>query len=574
MKDIKQIVLMVMAILQTKGKKLFILVALFGFFTSIIDVLSISLLAGFAAAANDFAFITNNNFLSYIYTVLEFESPVKFVVYFGITLIAIYIIRVAVILLNSYLISHFCYDRFQFLVTTTFKNYLQYSINHFANRNNSDLTRIVTHESRQVAEMFVAMFVMVSEFMVFILFLALMLYVNWAGTIIFSAILLVFTFALLSITSQRLKNAGECLVAATQSQYRILASAFGNQRIFKFLQSLTTIHNKYKKAAQNSAISQIKINTLQHIPRLGLEFIGILLMISAITAFVYIKQSNTLKLVPLMLLFALAMYRLLPSFNRVLTAYNKVIATTESLKVVFQELNKKPEMLGDNKIGFTKKITLQNINVCFNNDTQLLHDINLTINKSDKITIIGKSGHGKSTLLDIITGLIAPTKGTILVDGVVLSGDNMKSWRSKIAYVPQDIFLFDGDVKENVLLGRKYDYECLEKVLKQVEIWDFLTSQQGLNTKVGDGGTIISGGERQRIAIARALYGNPEILLLDEITSALDKKTANRILTKIYSEYNKLTIITVTHRLEAVHKQQIILQLQNGELYLLDNDRV
>jgi ATP-binding cassette, subfamily B, bacterial PglK len=566
MKDIKQIVVMVMAILQTRGRKLFILVALFGFVTSIIDVLSISLLAGFAAAANDFAFISSNQFASYIYEILGFESPVGFVVYFGVTLIGIYIIRVAVILLNSYMISHFCYDRFQFLVTTTFKNYLQYSISHFSRRNSSDLTRIVTHESRQVAEMFVAMFVMVSEFMVFILFLALMLYINWAGTVVLSVILLVFTLVLLSITSQRLKNAGEDLVAATQSQYRILGNAFGNQRIFKFLQSLATIHNKYQKAARNSATSQIKINTLQHIPRMGLELIGILLMISTITAFVYIKQSNTQQLVPLMLLFALAMYRLLPSFNRVLTAYNKVIATTESLKVVFQELNKEPELLGDELISFYKEITLQDVHVIFNTDMAALYGINLTINRGDKITIIGKSGHGKSTLLDIITGLVPPTKGTILVDGVVLSGENMKSWRNKIGYVSQDIFLFDGDVQENVLLGRKYDCERLQKVLEQVEIWDFLVSQQGINTKVGDGGTILSGGERQRIAIARALYGNPEILVLDEITSALDKKTANRIMANIYLDYSKLTIITVTHRLEAIHKQQMIMQLQNGVL--------
>ncbi|MBF0193037.1 MAG: ABC transporter ATP-binding protein [Magnetococcales bacterium] len=568
MQDIKQIFVMVMAILQTRGKKLFVLVALFGFVTSIIDVLGITLLAVFAAAANDFAFIFSNKFTSFTYELLRFKSPVSFVMYFGISLIGIYILRVVVILLNSYLISHFCYDRFQYMVTTTFKNYLQYSISNFSNRNSSDLTRIVTHESRQVAEMFVAMFVMVSEFMVFILFLALMLYVSWVGTIAFSAILLIFTLGLLSITSQRLKNAGEGLVAATQSQYRILGNAFGNQRIFKFLQSLATVHKKYQKAAQNSATSQIKINTLQHIPRLGLELIGILLMISAITAFVYTKQSNTQQLVPLMLLFALAMYRLLPSFNRVLTAYNKIIATTQSLKVVFQELQTEPELLGDKQISFAKTITLQNVHVTFKSakDKPVLHGINLTINRGEKITITGKSGHGKSTLLDIITGLITPTKGSLLVDDILLSRDNMKSWRSKIGYVAQDIFLFDGDVVENVLLGRKYDDKRLQIVLKQVEIWDFLTSQQGINTKVGDGGTIISGGERQRIAIARALYGNPEILVLDEITSALDKKTAHRIMANIYQNYNNMTIITVTHRIDAIYKQQTILHIRNGEL--------
>ena len=152
-------------------------------------------------------------------------------------------------------------------------------------------------------------------------------------------------------------------------------------------------------------------------------------------------------------------------------------------------------------------------------------NVNITINKGEKIAILGESGSGKSTLVDLIIGLLQPSKGEIQIDNVSLNKSNLQNWRSQIGYISQQIYLFDGTISDNICFGRKFDKGFLKKVLKQANIFNTLEAKQGLDTIVGEGGIQLSGGQKQRIAIARALYGGSEILVLDEATSALDDMT-------------------------------------------------
>ena len=196
--------------------------------------------------------------------------------------------------------------------------------------------------------------------------------------------------------------------------------------------------------------------------------------------------------------------------------------------------------------------------------TLVLNQINLKIKKGQKIAFIGESGSGKSTLVDLITGLYLPDTGSVKIDGQLLTKEVIKSWRKKIGYIPQSIYLFDGTVAENVVFHRPYDEEKLIQVLKKANIYDFLQKKEGLNTNVGDGGIQLSGGQKQRIAIARALYDDPEILVLDEATSALDDATEKKIMEEIYQASAGKTLLVIAHRLSTLKKCEIIYRLDNG----------
>jgi len=169
--------------------------------------------------------------------------------------------------------------------------------------------------------------------------------------------------------------------------------------------------------------------------------------------------------------------------------------------------------------------------------------------------------------VDLIIGLYRPTKGVIRIDNQVLSEKNVKSWRQKIGYIPQTIYLFDGTVAENVAMGEAIDREKMIDVLKKANIWDFLEKHhQGLETRVGEGGVKLSGGQRQRIAIARALYGDPEVLVLDEATSALDNETEAKIMDEIYRVSEGKTLIMIAHRLSTLKRCEKIYRLEDGVL--------
>jgi ABC-type multidrug transport system fused ATPase/permease subunit len=181
---------------------------------------------------------------------------------------------------------------------------------------------------------------------------------------------------------------------------------------------------------------------------------------------------------------------------------------------------------------------------------------------------VGPSGAGKSTLADIIMGILHLSDGQILIDGQKLTYNNLRDWRSKIGYIPQQIYLFDGTVAENVVFGREYDEQKLVYALKKSNIYDFLMAQDGLKSRVGEAGIKLSGGQKQRIAIARALYGDPEILVLDEATSALDSKTEDLIMNEIYKINEDKTLIVIAHRLTTIEKCDIVYKVVDGKILL------
>ena len=286
-----------------------------------------------------------------------------------------------------------------------------------------------------------------------------------------------------------------------------------------------------------------------------------------VTYFVYSTHKDISVFFGTLSIFVLGMYRLLPSFHRILGGYNTIAFHLKSLDIVYNEIMASREELGNEPIEFKKIIEVKNVSFSYKPNKIILHDVSLEIYKGEKVAFIGKSGEGKSTLVDIIIGLYRPQNGEIRVDSTLLNDKNLISWRRKIGYIPQQIYLFDGTIAENVAMEKEMDRKRIIEVLKQAEIWDFLKTQhEGLETKVGENGLKLSGGQKQRVGIARALYGNPEVLVLDEATSALDTKTEGKIMETIYKISEEKTLIIIAHRHSTINGCDKIFEVRDKKV--------
>jgi ATP-binding cassette subfamily B protein/ATP-binding cassette subfamily C protein len=217
-------------------------------------------------------------------------------------------------------------------------------------------------------------------------------------------------------------------------------------------------------------------------------------------------------------------------------------------------------------VAFTKSVRGKSLWFRYAKGEDVIKDISLEIRVGEKIAFVGESGSGKTTLVDLLIGIYRPVQGQIYVDDVLIDHTNIRSWRGKIGYIPQSIYLFDGTVAENVAFGSEYKGEKIVQVLKKARIWDFLETKEGLNTLVGEGGIQLSGGQKQRIGIARALYNDPEVLVLDEATSSLDDETESQIMDEIYDVSGNKTLIIIAHRLSTVQRCDRHIQINQGTI--------
>jgi ABC-type multidrug transport system fused ATPase/permease subunit len=238
----------------------------------------------------------------------------------------------------------------------------------------------------------------------------------------------------------------------------------------------------------------------------------------------------------------------------------------QSLKRIYEDLNLETDHEGSAPVIFKKSIRAEKLRFAYLKGGDVIKDASLEITIGEKVAFTGESGSGKTTLVDILIGIYRPIQGSLFIDDVLIDNDNIRSWRRKIGYIPQSIYLFDGTVAENVAFGSEYDEEKITRVLKKAKIWDLLEARDGINTRVGERGLQLSGGQKQRIGIARALYNDPEVLVLDEATSSLDDATEAQIMNEIYDVSGNKTLIIIAHRLSTVERCDRRIRVENGKI--------
>jgi ABC-type multidrug transport system fused ATPase/permease subunit len=277
-------------------------------------------------------------------------------------------------------------------------------------------------------------------------------------------------------------------------------------------------------------------------------------------------------------LYVYAGYRLLPALQQVYSASTQLRFVDLSLDRIYQDLKKlnvsetKKALSNCKPISLEKLISLKNISFTYPGSTRLIiKNLNLNISANTTVGIIGSTGSGKTTTIDIMLGLLEAQKGKLEVDGQEITNFNLKSWQKSIGYVPQYIYLSDDTIASNIAFGidtKSIDYNQIKKVAKIANLHDFVEKElpEKYQTIIGERGTRLSGGQRQRIGIARALYGKPKVLILDEATSSLDNETEKVVIDAIDNLDKKITIIMIAHRLNTIKKCDVIFKLDKGNL--------
>ena len=322
----------------------------------------------------------------------------------------------------------------------------------------------------------------------------------------------------------------------------------------------------YRRAAGTNVIIGMS-------PRYILEAIGMSLI--AIVAYFMAQQEDMTNTIPILGVFALAAQKLLPALQQAYGSYSSIkgsIVSFYDVMELMQQPFKKRQYKQKSTPPFKDEIFLENISYQYSKDAPwVLSNICLTIKKGDKIGFIGETGSGKSTLLDIVMGLLHPRKGSLIIDGHKIRDDSRQDWQSHISHVPQNVFLSDATIAENIAFGvpiENIDYALVEESLRKAQLLDVITSwKDGYQTIVGEGGIRLSGGQKQRIGIARALYKKSSVLILDEATSALDSLTEKKVMHAIDSLDENLTILIIAHRYTTLKDcDQIVRVEKNGTI--------
>lgn len=338
----------------------------------------------------------------------------------------------------------------------------------------------------------------------------------------------------------------------------------------------------FAKANLNKARREAINNIIQNSPRYILEGVGIILVVVLIIFWNYFLDNSNkiLEVFPILAALAIGAQKILPLINNLYLNFSIFKGNVYQIDEVINFLNRYEEkqkikkLVKEKEINFKNLISFNNVDFSYENKKEyILENINLEIKKGSKVGIIGRSGEGKSTFLDLLMGLLEPKNGTICVDGIKLSPETLISWQSKISHVPQKLFLSDSSFLENIAFGKSIkdiDLKKIELVSKKAQLHEFIMSlKDGYHEQIGERGIKLSGGQIQRVGLARSLYKNSEIIIFDEATNSLDTETERLIMEELYSLEKNLTIIIVAHRLNTLSKCDVIFEVKNKKIIKL-----
>jgi ATP-binding cassette subfamily B protein/ATP-binding cassette subfamily C protein len=492
-------------------------------------------------------------------------APESFIIGLGIGIILFFFFLSVYSVVLTYSINRFSFGMYKYFSKKVFTAALSMPYKLYAVKNSAEILRTITNETLDIGRIVLNVLQFCSEAFTILLVYAVIILLNWKMTLIVSGVLLLLVSILLTVLAKENKVQGEKRLVSGKEMNRVIKESLGNYKFVKLKGNEEDILSVYDSSVEMFARSEVINSVLGIIPKGILESLGFSFL-TAVVVFIIWAYHDASKVIPVISMYALALYRILPSIHRMMQNVNSIIYYQNCMESVDESLRQPVENEASAPVYFNQSIRLEDIHFNYVTGGGVINGISLKINKGDKIAITGESGGGKSTLVDIIIGIHKPASGKIYIDETAITEDNIRAWRKKIGYIPQSVYLFDGTVAENVSFGSIPDDEKIKKTLQMANIWDFLAGKNGVNTMVGEGGIQLSGGQLQRIGIARALYDDPDILVLDEATSALDTDTEQRIMDELYNISVNKTLIVIAHRLSTVERCGRKIRIEHGKI--------
>ncbi|MES0217210.1 ABC transporter ATP-binding protein/permease [Mesorhizobium sp. C280B] len=548
-----------------------------------VEVAGVASIAPLLLILGDPQIITTNKIINKLFVDLGFSSYNSFIIFFAIgTLVFICLISVFRAVLH-YVKFLYANEHRHRIATRLLNASLDRDYRYFLDKNVAELTKTILVEVDELVEnavvpalVLVAQGLMALAVVLFLLaidpLLALLLTASAGGMF---ALIYVFTREVLGrIGRERLKANGERFKASTD--------VLGGIKELKVLGREGTFLAAYSRPSKRYCAYRTLSGVLAETPKYVIEAVGFA-SILLISIYLVVQQEHLASALPVIGLYAFAGFRLLPAFHKVYSSVALLRFAAPAVGAIAEELRQAPGGGGRHGIGtrgeerlcLRRSIELEHVSFRYDGARPAaICDLSLTIAAGSVTGIVGPSGVGKSTLVDLLLGLLRPDEGRILIDGTPLTEANVRAWQNNIGYVPQHIFLADDTVARNIAFGieaEAIDRQAVERAARLAQIHDFIVQlPDGYATCVGERGVRLSGGQRQRLGIARALYHEPDIVIFDEATNALDHETEANLLAAVEGLAGQKTIIMITHRLATLHKRARIVELHRGRLRKAD----
>ncbi len=515
--------------------------------------------------------------LSWAYETFGFSSVSSFQVALAILAILVVLSSQAIKMAGIYASARFSSMRQYTLSSRLLSIYLRQPYTWYLGRSSSDVSRRVLSEVNNfIGKVLLPSLNLVSAALVTLAIIGFLLAVDpviciATGLIIGGGYLGIYFWQ-----RRRLKWIGKELVRHNQTRFRLTQEAMGGFKEVKLMGLERGYSRRFESAALKAARHGAYASVLQQLPRIALEAIVFGFLIGLVMVLLLWNEGNLAAIIPKLGIFAFATLRLLPSLQKIYAAFTSILVGQASLEQIYDDFMKASKTAvdlptgGDKRLGLDQAITLENVAFSYPAaERTALRNVSLRIPKCTTVGIVGGTGAGKTTLVDLILGLLSPDSGEIRIDETPLSRDNLRSWQRSIGYVPQSIFLTDDSVRQNIAFGvpqDAIDNHAVERAAKLAALHDFVIEElpEGYETIVGERGVRLSGGQRQRIGIARALYHSPSLLILDEATSALDNITERVVMEAVETIRDEMTIIMIAHRLSTVRNCDVIYVMEHG----------
>jgi ATP-binding cassette, subfamily B, bacterial PglK len=557
-----------LSLLANDEKKSLYVLTFFMFIMGLFEVVGIASMLPFMSLAMNPEEINNSYYLSLLKNTLNLSLR-DFIVFLGSSSLILLVTSGIVQILVNKKLHYYVWGLNHTLSLRLVKKYLKNNYDFFLDRNSSELTKnIITEVQQVVYGIYLSLVLVISRSIIVVMILLFLLLVNPFVSLLVGIVLVGGYFILYSLMKNKIKKQGQIRTEAHKYRFKAIAESIGGIKEVKLSNKEDIFLKNFEQPSKIYSLATAKKDIYPLIPRYVMEVLAIGGVLLAIVL-MFAKGDNINSLIPIATVFVLAGYKLMPSLQMIFRALSDIKYSAKPLDILYTDLydykhehNKKKQT---DDLIFSKKLSMKNISFSYSKESKdILDNITLDLEYGRSLAIKGTTGSGKTTLVDILLGLLKPTSGYIEVDGVRIDDSNLKDWQQNIAYVPQFIFLLDDTISSNIAFGdENIDMEKVKWAANQAMLDDVIQGlDNGFETQVGEDGVRLSGGQRQRIGLARALYRKPRLLVLDEATSALDEDTEKRVMSNIYKFSERCAIIMIAHRLSTIEKSDQIIDLK------------
>ncbi len=569
-------------ILDHKQKVELFGVLFFIIFTTLIELVGVTIIFPFIQILMDSSSIQTNKYLKLIYDFGGFKDNSSFIIFISVLFIIVYLVKNAFIIVSYNFQYKFTFINQKKMASKMLRCYLKQPYIFHLNHNSAELIRSINTDISMMFQAILAILGLIAESLVCLALGIYLVYQDTMMTLVVALVLVLFAGLFLKRFKNYLGYIGDEDRKYSLGIVKWLQQSFNGLKETMIMHRESFFIGQFEEQYDKWADLEKIYRVLQMIPKPIMEF----LCLSSIMLAIIIKVASGTDMttfVGTISVFAVAAFRLLPSFNRITGYISAISFYYPAFEAVFNELKQIDDIeaaatskRSDNKkIDFTKEIRFKDVSFKYpQGEKEVLSDINFSIPKNSAVALIGPSGAGKTTLADVLLGVLTPTKGNVYIDDFNAFED-ISLWQEKVGYIPQTIYLMDDTIRNNILYGadREADDTKINKAVEEAQLSEFIkTLPKGLDTEIGEGGMRLSGGQRQRIGIARALYNDPEVLVLDEATSALDGDTEKAVMESIDALSGTKTLIIIAHRLTTVKKCNLRYMVKDQKVNVLDDD--